>query len=381
MTNGKKDILIIMGRYLPGYKDGGPVRSIKNLVDYLGDEYNFKILTCDRDHGDEEVYPNIKVNDWNIVGKAQVYYVPPKGFNFKTIKRLANESDLVYCCGCFNDYAINTLILKRFNQIKVPVVVAAMGLFSPMEFRLKYAKKKLFTTVFNLTGMFKNIYWSATSQMEIDEIKQQVRAKNNFFIAEDLPRKIGKIHITKEKESGKLKVVWISRIAPKKNLKGAIDILKKVKGEIEFTIYGPKHTPEYWNVCEEELNKLPANIKWYWKGHIESEKVVETLIDHHVFLFPTLGENYGHVIQEALSAGCPVILSDQTPWNNLEKSGIGFTYPLDEKDKFVSAINKYVDLNKKQFNEISNNALNYVLQNAEDKVSDSGYIKIFDMIK
>ena len=381
MTNGKKDILIIMGRYLPGYKDGGPVRSIKNLVDYLGNEYNFKILTCDRDHGDEEAYPNIKVNDWNTVGKAQVYYVPPKGFKFKVIKKLANECDLVYCCGCFNDYAINTLLLKRFSQIKVPVVVAAMGLFSPMEFRLKYFKKKLFTTVFNLTGMFKNIYWSATSQMEIDEIKQQVRAKNNFFIAEDLPRKIDKIHITKEKESGKLKVVWISRIAPKKNLKGAIDILKKVKGEIEFTIYGPKHTPEYWNVCEEELNKLPANIKWYWKGHVESEKVVETLIDHHVFLFPTLGENYGHVIQEALSAGCPVILSDQTPWNNLEKSGIGFTYSLDEKDKFISAINKYVDLNKKQFNEVSKNALSYVLQNAEDKVSDSGYIKIFDMIK
>lgn len=381
MTNDKKDILIIMGRYLPGYKDGGPVRSIKNLVDYLGDEYNFKILTCDRDHGDLEQYPNIKVNDWNTVGKAQVYYVPPKGFNFKTIRKLANESDLVYCCGCFNDYAINTLILKRLNQIKVPVVVAAMGLFSPMEFRLKYAKKKLFTTVFNLTGMFKNIYWSATSQMEIDEIKQQVRAKNNFFIAEDLPRKIDKIHITKEKESGKLKVVWISRIAPKKNLKGAIDILKKVKGEIEFTIYGPKHTPEYWNACEKELNKLPANIKWDWKGNVESEKVVETLIDHHVFLFPTLGENYGHVIQEALSAGCPVILSDQTPWNSLEKNGIGFTYSLDEKDKFICAINKYVDLNKEQFNEISNNALNYVLQNAEDKVADSGYIKIFDMIK
>ena len=44
MTNGKKDILIIMGRYLPGYKDGGPVRSIKNLVAYLGEEYNFKIF-------------------------------------------------------------------------------------------------------------------------------------------------------------------------------------------------------------------------------------------------------------------------------------------------------------------------------------------------
>jgi len=54
MTDGRKDILIIMGRYLPGYKDGGPVRSIKNLTDFLGREYNFKILTCDRDHGDTE---------------------------------------------------------------------------------------------------------------------------------------------------------------------------------------------------------------------------------------------------------------------------------------------------------------------------------------
>ena len=44
MSDGRKDILIIMGRYLPGYKDGGPVRSIKNLTDFLGKEYNFKIL-------------------------------------------------------------------------------------------------------------------------------------------------------------------------------------------------------------------------------------------------------------------------------------------------------------------------------------------------
>lgn len=382
MTNDKKDILIIMGRYLPGYKDGGPVRSIKNLVDYLGDEYNFKILTCDRDHGDEEAYPTIKVNDWNTVGKARVYYVPPKGFNFKTIRKLANESDLVYCCGCFNDYAINTLILKKFKQIKVPVVVAAMGLFSPEGFKLKYKKKQLFMTVFNILGMFKNIYWSATSDIEVKDIKSKVRAKNNsIFIAEDLPRVVKDIKIIKNKEKGKLKVVWISRIAPYKNLKGAIQIIKEIKGDIEFTIYGPKHVPEYWNECEEKLKKLPSNIKWSWKGNVESEKVVETLMGHHVFLFPTLGENYGHVIQEALSAGCPVILSDQTPWNDLEKNGIGFTYALDEKDKFVYAINKYLDLNREQFNEISNNALHYVLQNAEDKVGNSGYIKIFETIK
>ncbi|MFR2067120.1 glycosyltransferase family 4 protein [Clostridium sp.] len=381
MTNGKKDILIIMGRYLPGYKDGGPVRSVKNLVDYLGKEYNFKILTCDRDHGDERMYPNIKVNDWNEVGNANVYYVPPKGFKMSLIKELANKCDLVYCCGCFNDYAINTLLLKRLNMIKVPVIVAAMGLFSPMEFRLKYEKKKLFTTLFNLTGMFKKIYWSATSDMEIDEIKQQVWTSDNFFIAEDLPRKVDKTQIVKEKESGKLKVVWISRIAPKKNLKQAIQILHKVKGDIEFTIYGPKHVIEYWEECEEELNKLPSNVKWCWRGNVESENVVKTLKEHHVFLFPTLGENYGHVIQEALSAGCPVILSDQTPWKDLEENQVGFICRLGEEEKFIEAINSYVYLDKEKFKKVSNNTVKYVLKNNKQKIKNNGYKNMFNSIK
>lgn len=381
MTNGKKDILIIMGRYLPGYKDGGPVRSVKNLVDYLGKEYNFKILTCDRDHEDERMYPNIKVNDWNEVGNANVYYVPPKGFKMSLIKELANKCDLVYCCGCFNDYAINTLLLKRLNMIKVPVIVAAMGLFSPMEFRLKYEKKKLFTTLFNLTGMFKKIYWSATSDMEIDEIKQQVWTSDNFFIAEDLPRKVDKTQIVKEKESGKLKVVWISRIAPKKNLKQAIQILHKVKGDIEFTIYGPKHVAEYWEECEEELNKLPSNVKWCWRGNVESENVVKTLKEHHVFLFPTLGENYGHVIQEALSAGCPVILSDQTPWKDLEENQVGFICRLGEEEKFIEAINSYVYLDKEKFKKVSNNTVKYVLKNNKQKIKNNGYKNMFNSIK
>lgn len=377
MTNGKKDILIIMGRYLPGYKDGGPVRSIKNLVDYLGDEYNFKILTSDRDHGDENSYPNIKINDWNKVGKTKVYYVQPKGFKISLIKKLSKEVDLIYCCGCFNDYAINILILKRLKQIKIPVVVAAMGLFSPMAFKIKYRKKKLFTTLFNMLGMFKNIYWSATSEMEINEIKQQIKVRNNFFIAEDLPRKVDESPIIKEKEVGKLKVVWISRIAPKKNLKGAIKILQHIKGDIDFTIYGLKHDPEYWKECKEELKNLPSNVKWIWKGNVESENVVETLKEHHVFLFPTLGENYGHVIQEALSAGCPVILSDQTPWLNIEEEEVGYICKIGDDERFIFALNKYLKMNEKEFQNVSKRTLDYAVKNSNNKSNNTGYKEIF----
>lgn len=380
MTDGRKDILIIMGRYLPGYKDGGPVRSIKNLTDFLGKEYNFKILTCDRDHGDMEAYPNIKVNDWNRVGNAEVYYVPPKGFSRKLIVELARQVDLVYVCGCFNDYAINTLIANRFGKIKVPVVVAAMGLFSPKEFQLKYKKKKTFTTIFNMLGMFKKIYWSATSEMEISEICQQVWAKKDqFFIAEDLPRKVDETPIVKEKIAGSLDVVWISRIAPKKNLKAAIEILKNVKSNINFTIYGPIHVQEYWDECKIELEKLPSNIIWQYKGSIESEEVVEKLKEHHVFLFPTLGENYGHVIQEALSAGCPCILSDQTPWQDFEKNGIGYVLNLSDLSAYSARIEEYAKMSYDEFSHLISKAQTYAIKNSNMKVETTGYKRIFNM--
>lgn len=374
----KRNILILMGRYLPGYKDGGPVRSIKNMVDFLGDEYNFRILTCDRDHGDIESYPNIKVNDWNQVGNARVFYVPPKGFTCKIIKKLAAQSDMLYVCGCFNEYAIITLLLKRLGLIKKPVVVAAMGLFSPMEFRLKYKKKKLFTTVFNLTGMFKNIYWSATSKMEVQEISQQVKMHTNFFIAQDLPRKVSEEPIIKCKVPGKLKVVFISRIAPKKNLRGAIQILQKVKSEVEFTIYGPKYAPEYWVECENELEKLPSNVKWFYGGIVESEQVVEFLKDQHVFLFPTLGENYGHVIQEALSAGCPCIISDQTPWKDFGEIGIGFNFNLKNLQRFVEAIEMYSKMSMNEFEVISKKALDYAILSSNNQANITGYRTIFE---
>lgn len=376
----RKKILIIMGRYLPGYKDGGPVRSIKNLTDFLGNEYDFNILTCDRDHGDTKPYENIKINDWNRVGYANVYYVPPNGFKLSVINKLANDVNLVYVCGCFNDYAINTLILKWLGQIKKPVVVAAMGLFSPMEFKLKYKKKKLFTVVFNLLGLFRGIYWSATSEMEIGEIKQQIKAKDSqFFIAEDLPRMVENIPVFKNKEKGKLNVVWISRIAPKKNLIGAIKILQNVKSEINFTIYGPVHVEEYWEECKKELKKLPPNVEWIHKGNIESEQVVDMLRQHHIFLFPTLGENYGHVIQEALSSGCPCVLSDQTPWQDLEEKGVGYVFNLGNIDQFVNAIEEYANMDSDTYNFCANMALRYAMNNSNDKLKNTGYRKIFNM--
>lgn len=346
-----KTILIIMGRYLPGYKDGGPVRSIKNLVDRLGEEYDFRILTVDRDHGDDKPYSDITVRDWNTVGAAKVFYVEPGGFDAETVEKLASGAELVYLCGCFNDYARTTLKLKKQGRVKCRVVIAAMGLFSPGAFHIKYPKKKAYMVLLTKLGYLKNVEWSATNMEEAEDIRREAGKDAVCHLAEDLPRKPEKVEHITVADTGNLRVIFLSRISRKKNLFLATKILQQVKGNIVFDIYGNMEDAAYWKECEEELKKLPENVEWEYKGEADAEQVVKIFSGYDVFLFPTMAENYGHVIFEAMAGGCVPVISDKTPWT-MEKMGCcGEVVKLDGKEalkNFAKVIERYVEMAKQE---------------------------------
>ena len=53
---------------------------------------------------------------------------------------------------------------------------------------------------------------------------------------------------------------------------------------------------------------------------------------------PTGGENYGYTIVESLLQGTPILLSDKTPWNDLEQNGWGWNVPLEDIEGFKEKI-------------------------------------------
>jgi glycosyltransferase involved in cell wall biosynthesis len=81
---------------------------------------------------------------------------------------------------------------------------------------------------------------------------------------------------------------------------------------------------------------LPLTVSWH--GEVPHEQVRPVLAEPDVFFLPTLGENFGHGIFEALAAGVPVLLSDRTPWRDLDAAGVGWVRPLDDHQPFVEAI-------------------------------------------
>lgn len=363
-----------MGRYLPGHKDGGPLRTIVNLTEALGDEYQFYIGCLDRDHGDTVPYPNIKYDKWQTVGKAKVIYVKPGGFSDSLILKLADGKDVVYLTNFYESYGYKTLLLKRKGKINCPVALASMGVFSKEAQAQKALKKKIFITACKLLGLFNNITWSVTSELEAIDVKHVIGKNIQYVIAEDLPRT--NIPGIKRKVDGKLKIVFLSRICKHKNPLMLIDALFRMQivDNIEVFFYGPIQEVEYWNMCIEKLKN--AKYKWTYGGDIPSENVQDVLSNYDVFVLPSQSENYGHVIFEALSVGCIPVISDRTPWNNLERKNAGIICKLTNED-FSSALIKLNAMDENSILEMKNNAVNLAKEKVYSSKQDTGYRLIF----
>src|SRR5258707_11749888 len=85
-------ILIICDYYLPGFENGGSTRTLANMVDRLHESYDFCIVTRDYDgKKNRQPYTTVKINEWNRVGRAKVYYVSKKNIRPRILKGLINE--------------------------------------------------------------------------------------------------------------------------------------------------------------------------------------------------------------------------------------------------------------------------------------------------
>lgn len=373
-----KKILIFAGRYLPGYKDGGPVRTLINLTDLLGDEYDMRLAVLDRDHGDREAYANILYNQWNQVGKARVWYYSPGQMQFMFIRKIAHEVDLVYLCGFYNDYGYKTLILNRLNLLwKKPVVVAPMGSFTEGALSQKTLKKRIFISLCKITGLFSNISWSVSSEMEAADLKRVIDKKAKYTIAEDPPRSEILGHRGKMSEAGSIRIAFIARICQHKNLLYLIEQLNHIKATVELSIGGSLQDEEYWSKCQHRLKQLPENISWNYCGEIPSEEIPIFLSDQDALALPTLGENYCHVVFEAMSVGCIPIISDQTPWSWIQEAGCGFVLPLDKTRKFAEKIDEIAAMDAGQKGLISTKAISAAETKVKQALEHSGYRDIF----
>jgi glycosyltransferase involved in cell wall biosynthesis len=182
-------------------------------------------------------------------------------------------------------------------------------------------------------------------------------------------------HLTSSEESQHktqervLRVCFLSRISAMKNLDYALEILVKVQTQVIFEIYGPKEDLVYWHKCDALIKSLPHNVKVNYYGPVNNSRVAEIIGMHDLFFVPSRGENFGHVFIESLSVGVPILVSDQTPWRDLEKQGLGWDIPLESPDRFVAAIEQSAALNDQQRFDVRQKCINFAQTKADDPLT------------
>ena len=359
----KSKVLIFIDWFLPGDKAGGPIRSCANLMDYLGNDFDFSVVTRDTDYTVTKSYSGITSDAWNILPDGKrVYYISANQLNKETISKLLSEEkfDVVYLNGIWSQ-AFTAWPMKQLKKLKFKgkVIVAARGMLAPSALAIKATKKKMYLHLAKWRNDFSNVIFHATNLQEASDIRKAIGDKNQILIAGNLPRKISESTQHTSKSTDKLRIISIARIAPEKNTLYAIEVLSKVKVAVESDFYGPIYNEEYWKECKAATEKLPSNVKLNFMGPIPSENILNTLAKYDLFFLPTRGENFGHVILESLQAGTPVLISDQTPWNNLESLKVGWDLPLESQEKFVKTIEGLVNLQIEEFKKLSENAIRF----------------------
>lgn len=378
-------VFVCLDYYLPGYRAGGPPRTLWNMVERLSNRIDFWIFTRAHDFRDHTPYPNIRINDWNEVGRAHVFYCPAKHISFSVLRRLiaATRPQIIYLNSFFSPLSIRCLVLRRCGLLpKLPFVVAPRGEFSPKALRQKWLKKRTYRIVAHIAGLYRDVQWQASSSAERDDIVRAGGTRVRVSIAPNIaaaPPATGE-YSRPPKRPGNVRLVFFSRISPLKNLQYALARLRDVAGEIVFDIYGPKETERYWQICASAMRRLPGNVRSIYRGPLQPAEVPEVLSRYHFLLLPTLGENFGHAILEAFSVGCPVITSDRTPWRDLEQSNAGWDLGLDDPARWLDVLARCVEMDQPTYTAHSAAAIELARSFSLDQGIEAQNLALFENV-
>jgi glycosyltransferase involved in cell wall biosynthesis len=349
-------IFITIPWFLPAFRAGGPVQSVANLVKELNEDVEYFIFCGDVDLNGA-VLENIQAEQWVPFNSyTKVWYASPGKISDTVVSQVAEvKPDILFIIGLFS-WHFNIVPMMFCKGPKK--ILSTRGMLHPGALSQKKWKKRIYLRLFKLLEYHHKVHFHATDDEEKNFITTYFGKVPQISVAGNFPNNIAPLPVI-EKQEGSLIMVTVALISPMKNTLLVLKALSKATAKIEYHIYGPIKDEGYWELCQQEIKMLPQNIGVVYHNEIAPENVPEALSTAHIFILPSKSENFGHAIYEALSAGRPVITSNNTPWRHLRKFNAGINVYPDHQDELLDAIEDFAEMDQQQMDEWSRQARQY----------------------
>lgn len=204
-----------------------------------------------------------------------------------------------------------------------PLVVSPRGMLSSGALQFSRLKKRVIWETFQGPAYRKAATWHATSADEAGDIRAFGITAPIAIIPNgiDLPRQIAPHLPDKVTRT----ILFLSRIHPKKCLPTLLEAWQRLsvhRKNWQLVIAGPD---EGGHRSELEAMVRNKNIpRVVFTGPVYGSEKEALLLDADLFVLPTLSENFGIAVAEALAAGIPSIVTKGAPWQGLETEQCGW---------------------------------------------------------
>jgi glycosyltransferase involved in cell wall biosynthesis len=343
----KPVILATVGCFWPGNDASGPNQSFAAVASALKHEFDFLLLARDRPLGETT---GDAPEGWVDLGFARAKYLAPLRFGARGLIPLIKQTphDLLWFNSVYDrEFTLPALAMSRIGALRqTPILLSPRGEFGVGALEVKAAKKQVFLHAARTLGLWKGITWHATSEAEAKDMAAEAPRDAKIVVAPNL-----RLMLTPppfQPPTDTLRIVFVGRIAPIKGLPFALELLARFPKPATFEVLGPPEDATTHAQALALADKLPPHIKVIWRGVVSSEEILEAHSRSDVLLLPTAGENFGHAIFEALACGVPALISDQTPWRNLEAKQAGWDLPLSSPDAFLAKLEYFAALPAEQ---------------------------------
>lgn len=230
------------------------------------------------------------------------------------------EIDLLHIQHIWTPY-VNVLAYwaKRKN---IPYLITPRGMLEPWILARNPWKKKLALWLYQKKILQEASHLHATAQMEANNIRKAGFTTPITVI----PNGIDLSEVKAVKTTyGTKKMVFLSRIHPKKGIEGLLEAWRTV----DTKAWTLEIAGEGDSAYVETLKKKACDLKnIHFIGPQYGESKWDCLRSADVMVLPTFSENFGIVVAEALAVGVPVLTTQGTPWEDLQTHDCGWWVDL-----------------------------------------------------
>jgi glycosyltransferase involved in cell wall biosynthesis len=240
----------------------------------------------------------------------------------RALRELAPKADVVHDHGLWlmpNVEAGRAALLAG-----KPFIVAPRGMLSSTALDFSRLKKRVVWALLQGDMVRRASCIHATSEQEHNEIRDFGLTNPIAIIPNGIDVPEFDKHSTVATDAGRV-VLSLGRIHPKKGLDRLIRAWARVESaypEWQLRIVGPDELGH-----ASQLAALAAELKTQRmsiEGPVAGDAKTGAYRDADLFVLPTLNENFGITVAEALAAGTPVIATKGAPWHGLEREGCGW---------------------------------------------------------